>query len=91
MLPFTDEELLAPTQSVLQKVRPHLLLDGGDVTLIGIFAGKVYLRLEGACKGCPSSATTLKHGIERALKMELHPDIEVVNVPHGMEEQWKSL
>ncbi len=91
MLPFTDEELRVPVEMILQKVRPQLLADGGDVALIGIRDGKVYVSLQGACRGCPSSATTLKYGIERAFKMELHPDIEVVNVPHGMEEQWRSL
>lgn len=91
MFPFTDEELLAPAEMILQKVRPQIAMDGGDVTLIGIQNGKVYVRLDGACKGCPSSTVTLKHGIERAFKIELHPDIEIINVPHGMEAQWKSL
>ncbi|RAX59223.1 hypothetical protein CCZ01_00315 [Helicobacter monodelphidis] len=91
MLPFSDEELRHPVEHILDKVRPQLALDGGDVTLIGIASGKVYVRLDGACKGCSSSTTTLKYGIERALKIELHPDIEIVNVPHGMEQQWRSL
>ncbi len=91
MLPFDDEELKTPVENILEKVRPQLALDGGDVTLIGINKGKVYVRLEGACNGCTSSVTTLKYGIERALKIELHPDIEIVNVPHGMEKQWKNL
>lgn len=80
MLPFSDEELLKPVEIVIDKVRPMLISDGGNVTLLKIEGGKVYVRLEGACKGCPSSSKTLKFGIENALKNEIHPDIELVNV-----------
>ncbi|MCM1223905.1 MAG: NifU family protein, partial [Lachnospiraceae bacterium] len=68
MLPFSDEELLKPVEISLNKVRPMLVQDGGNVTLLKIENGKVFVRLEGACKGCPSSAQTLKFGIERTLK-----------------------
>lgn len=81
MFPFSDTELEKPVKMVLDKVRPTLILDGGNVTLIKIENAKVYVRLEGACKGCPGSSITLKQGIERELKMQIHPDIEVVNVP----------
>ncbi|MDE5926100.1 MAG: NifU family protein [Helicobacter sp.] len=81
MLPFTDEELLKPVELSIDKVRPILIQDGGNVTLLKIENGKVFVRLEGACKGCPSSAQTLKFGIERALKNDIHPDIELIHVP----------
>ena len=80
MLPFSDQELLKPVEIVIDKVRPMLINDGGNVTLLKIENGKVYVRLEGACKGCPSISKTLKFGIESALKNEIHPDIELVNV-----------
>ncbi|TLD86076.1 NifU family protein [Helicobacter sp. MIT 05-5294] len=80
MLPFSDEELLKPVEISLNKVRPMLVQDGGNVTLLKIENGKVFVRLEGACKGCPSSAQTLKFGIERTLKNDIHPDIELINV-----------
>ena len=80
MLPFSDEELLNPVKIVLDKMRPMLIADGGNITLLEIKEGKVYVRLEGACKGCPSSAITLKNGIERALRDEIHPEIEIINV-----------
>ena len=51
MFPFSDDDLLKPVERVLEKVRPTLALDGGDVSLIGVAAPKVYVRLEGACKG----------------------------------------
>ncbi|MDE5592202.1 MAG: NifU family protein [Helicobacter sp.] len=79
-MPFSDEELLKPVETIINKVRPMLVADGGDVTLLKIQEGKVYVRLEGACKGCSSSSKTLKFGIERALKDEIHPDIEIINV-----------
>ena len=80
MFVFSDQELLKPVEMVIEKVRPMLINDGGNVTLLKIENGKVYVRLEGACKGCPSSSQTLKFGIESALKNEIHPDIELINV-----------
>ncbi|CAM3029744.1 NifU family protein [Sporolactobacillus spathodeae] len=52
---------------VLDKLRPFLLRDGGDVELIGVEEGIVRVKLLGACENCPSSTLTLKAGIERAL------------------------
>lgn len=54
-------------QDVLNKLRPFLLRDGGDVELVNIENGVVRLRLMGACNNCPSSTITLKAGIEQAL------------------------
>lgn len=58
-------------QEVLNKLRPFLLRDGGDVELIEVDQGIVRLRLLGACGNCPSSTLTLKAGIERALVSEV--------------------
>ncbi|MBB5173548.1 NifU family protein [Texcoconibacillus texcoconensis] len=58
-------------QEVLDKLRPFLLRDGGDVELVGIEDGVVKVRLMGACGSCPSSTITLKAGIERALLEEV--------------------
>ncbi len=80
MVIFSDEELLEPVESVLERLRPSILLDGGNITLDSIKDGRVFVRLEGACKGCPSSNRTLKNGIERTLRSEIHPEIEVVSV-----------
>lgn len=79
MLPFSDEELLKPVELSINKVRPLLIQDGGNVTLLKIENGKVFVRLEGACRGCPSSTKTLKFGIERTLKNDIHPDIEIIS------------
>jgi len=59
-------------QEVLSKLRPFLLRDGGDVQLVDVDEdGIVLIRLMGACGNCPSSAITLKAGIERALVTEV--------------------
>ena len=55
-------------QAVLDKIRPSLQADGGDVELIEVEDGIVTVRLQGACAGCPMSQMTLKNGIERILK-----------------------
>lgn len=80
MVMFSDEELLEPVESVLNKLRPSILLDGGNITLVEIKNGKVYVQLEGACKGCPSSNVTLKNGIEKTLRNDIHPDLEVISI-----------
>jgi Fe-S cluster biogenesis protein NfuA len=64
-------------QAVIEKVRPMLQADGGDVELIEVARAVVKVRLKGACAGCPMSQMTLKNGIERVLKKEI-PEIESV-------------
>ena len=85
MIPFSDEELMAPVEAVIQKVQPSLALDGGDIAFITVKNGCVYVQLKGACVGCSSSGNTLKYGVERQLRMDIHPELTVVNVPAGME------
>ncbi|MGZ7065916.1 MAG: NifU family protein [Candidatus Aminicenantales bacterium] len=59
-------------EQALNKIRPALQGDGGDVELVDISAdGVVRVRLKGACGGCPMSQMTLKMGIERILKKEV--------------------
>jgi len=91
MIPFTDEELLGPVQNVIDKVRPSLALDGGDIAFITVKNGTVYVQLKGACVGCASSGSTLKYGVERQLRMDIHPELNVINVPHGMENDIERL
>jgi len=64
-------------QVVLNKIRPMLQADGGDVEFIDVADGVVKVRLQGACAGCPMSQMTLKNGIERLLKQEI-PEITSV-------------
>ncbi len=87
MIPFSDEELIEPVRNVITKIQPSLALDGGDIDFITVKNGVVYVQLKGACVGCASSGNTLKYGVERQLRMDIHPDLTVVNVPLGMENQ----
>jgi Fe-S cluster biogenesis protein NfuA len=65
---------------VLDKIRPSLMADGGNVELVDVEDGVVKVRLTGACGGCPMSQMTLKMGIEKLLKQELPEIQEVVAV-----------
>ncbi|MFC2017559.1 NifU family protein [Chloroflexota bacterium] len=67
-------------EEVLNKIRPSLTLDGGNVELIAVDDGVVKVRLTGACGSCPMSTLTLKMGIERILKQEIPEIKEVVAV-----------
>ena len=64
-------------KQALDKIRPSLQADGGDVELVAIDNGVVKVRLKGACSGCPMSQMTLKNGIERFLKKEI-PEVKSV-------------
>jgi len=91
VLPFTDEELRPIVESLLEKSKVWIQQDGGDVSLIDIKDGKVFVQLQGACVGCGSSGTTIKFGIEKEMKTMIHPDITVMNVPHGWEDKLDQL
>jgi Fe-S cluster biogenesis protein NfuA len=91
MIPFSDDELMNPVQVAIDKIRPSLALDGGDIDFITVKNGNVYVQLKGACIGCASSSSTLKYGVERQLRMDIHPELTVVNVPVGMENDIDNL
>ena len=61
-------------ETVLDEMRPYLMSDGGNVELVELDGPVVKLRLQGACGSCPSSAMTLRMGIERRLK-DMIPEI----------------
>ena len=65
---------------VLDKIRPMLMRDGGDVDLVEFNDGPVKVKLTGACAGCPMSTMTLKMGLEKFLKQEVPEVKEVVAV-----------
>ncbi len=68
-------------ETVLDKVRPMLTRDGGDVELVDVDAnGVVSVRFHGACVGCPSSSMTLQAGIEQRLKDRIEAVAAVVAV-----------
>ncbi len=67
-------------QATIEKIRPMLQADGGDIKLINVDegSGKVTVELQGACHGCPHAAMTLKNGVEAILKQEVPEVSEVV-------------
>lgn len=73
-----DAEIISSIQELLEtRVRPAVASDGGDIAYRGFSEGVVYLTLQGACSGCPSSTATLKQGIESLLKHYV-PEVEEV-------------
>jgi Fe-S cluster biogenesis protein NfuA len=64
-------------EKALQKIRPALQADGGDIELIDVVDGVVRVRLTGACGGCPMSQMTLKMGVEKVLKQQV-PEVKSV-------------
>lgn len=72
--------MIDKVEKTLDKIRPSLRADGGDVELIEVKDGVVKVKLTGACGGCPMSQLTLKMGIERLLKQEIPEIKEVVAV-----------
>ena len=64
----------------LEEITMMLQNDGGDCELVKIEGKTVYLRLKGACAGCPHAAMTLKNGVETILKANVDPEISVVGV-----------
>ena len=67
-------------EKALDKIRPALMADGGNVELVEVKGDLVKVKLTGACGGCPMSQMTLKMGIERHLKKEIPEIKEVVAV-----------
>ncbi len=73
-----DADIIAQIRDLIDtRIRPAVANDGGDIIYRGFDKGVVYLQMQGACSGCPSSTATLKGGIENLLK---HYVPEVVDV-----------
>ena len=73
-----DAEIVAQIRELIEtRVRPAVAQDGGDIVYRGFREGTVFLALQGACSGCPSSTMTLKNGIESLLKHYV-PEVEAV-------------
>jgi Fe-S cluster biogenesis protein NfuA len=73
-----DAEIVAQIRELIEtRVRPAVAQDGGDIVYRGFRGGTVFLAMQGACSGCPSSTMTLKRGIEGLLKHYV-PEVEAV-------------
>lgn len=76
-----DADIVAQIRELIDtRVRPAVANDGGDIVYRGFDRGRVYLQMQGACAGCPSSTATLKHGIESLLKHYVPEVTEVLAV-----------
>jgi Fe-S cluster biogenesis protein NfuA len=74
---MTEQEKV---QAVLNKIRPSLQADGGDIELVSVKDGIVSVKLQGHCAGCPMSQMTIKNGVERILKQQVPEVKEVVAI-----------
>jgi len=69
--------MIGKIKAAIDKIRPSLQMDGGDIDLVGVEGNIVKVKLKGACGSCPMSTMTLKMGVERIIK-EMVPEIESV-------------
>ncbi len=65
--------------AALERIRPMLRADGGDIELLSVVGRDAHVRLTGACHGCPSAALTLQAGVQRLLRQEVPGFGEVIN------------
>ena len=73
-----DEDIIVQIKELIEtRVRPAVAEDGGDIVYRGYKDGTLYLAMQGACSGCPSSAVTLKRGIESLIRHYV-PEVETV-------------
>jgi len=72
-----NNEILKKVEIALEDIRPYLIADGGDISLISVTDNIVTVRLEGACAGCKVNQLTLKNGVEATIKKYV-PEIEKV-------------
>lgn len=73
----TDPTLYARVNAALERIRPSIQADGGDVWLINVEGGVAYVQMVGACGGCSAALMTLKTGIERVVREDV-PEIHAV-------------
>ncbi|MCK5677375.1 MAG: NifU family protein [Flavobacteriaceae bacterium] len=77
---MTKSELQSNVEKALEEIRPYLITDGGDISLIGIENDVVKVQLLGACIGCTVNQLTLKNGVEATIKKYAPQIKEVVEV-----------
>jgi Fe-S cluster biogenesis protein NfuA len=77
---MTESNEHTAVEAVLDKLRPMLMADGGNIELVDVKDCEVYVHLVGACGSCPSSTMTLRMGVERAIKAEIPTIQRVISV-----------
>lgn len=71
------QSLKERVQNVIDRIRPAVQGDGGDIELVDVVGDTVKIRFHGACHGCPSSTMTLQYGIERNIREKV-PEVKAV-------------
>lgn len=87
MIVLTEEEIVYRCKMLLEKLRPYLVRDGGDIEYVTFKDGIVYVNMLGACVGCESIDQTMKDGIEALLLEEVPGVIGVDLAPEEMLEE----
>jgi Fe-S cluster biogenesis protein NfuA len=82
---FDDKDIYEAVESNLPKVNEYISSHGGDIKLLGVKDGKVYIELMGTCHGCSMSLMTTKMVVQKRLRELIHPEVSVINVD-GTEE-----
>lgn len=78
-----DDPIVVQIKEILDtRIRPAVAMDGGDIVFDHFAEGTVYVRMQGACSGCPSSSATLKSGIENMLRHYVPEVLEVRAIEH---------
>lgn len=76
----TENQLFDKVHGIIEKeIRPFIEADGGMINLESVVGGNVFIKLAGACVGCPGAVMTLKGGVERILKMKI-PEVDTVQL-----------
>ncbi|RXK11488.1 hypothetical protein CP965_13725 [Halarcobacter mediterraneus] len=92
MIPFSDEDLKPAVSSIIDtKIAPMLAKDGGAIELLDVIDSKIFIQLQGACVGCSASSSTLKFIVEKEIRTAIHPELQIINVPQGMENNLQEL
>ncbi len=77
---MTDAEILDAVEKIMdEEIRPALASHGGGATIFKVEEGKVYVELQGGCRGCMGARMTMKNGIERLLKEKVPDVAEVID------------
>jgi Fe-S cluster biogenesis protein NfuA len=77
---MTDQKIVSQIEDVLDQLRPNIQMDGGDVSFVKFENNIVYIKMHGACVGCPAASYTLKLGIEEAIKERVPDVLEVIAI-----------
>ena len=84
---FLDEDIYEAVKNYLPKVSEYVNSHGGDIKLLGVKDGNVYIELTGACGGCSMSLMTTKMVVQKKLRELIHPELVVINIDGTPENQ----